>query len=276
MVTVIMFRLILLLQLVILLYATTPGPLFQKCNPQDKKALLQIKKDLNYPNSLSSWNPYTDCCHETQPWKGVMCDSTQGNRVNYLSLSDLDLHAHPLEMPFAIGNLPFLNFLYINRIPNLTGPFPTTIANLTKLRYLTIRNTLLSGPIPKSLGKLNLAFVDLSRNRLDGDASMLFGSKKQTQKINLSRNRVAFDLGKVRLSKNLEALDLRNNGIYGRLPRRLTALKSLRELNLSYNSLSGEIPKGGNLQSFDVSSYVHNKGLCGSPLRSCTRFLRPI
>lgn len=104
---------------------------------------------------------------------------------------------------------------------------------------------------------------------LEGDASVLFGSKKNTQKINLRENKLAFDLGKVGLSKDLNYLDLRNNLIYGKLPEGLTALKFLHKLNVSYNNLCGEIPKGGNLQRFDVYSYQHNKCLCGSPLPSC-------
>lgn len=312
----------------------------EKCNPQDKKALLQIKTELGNPTQLSSWNPTTDCCQPT--WQGVSCDTdTQTYRVNNLDLSDLALPG-PHPIPPSIANLPSLNFLSLSGIPNLVGTIPPAIAKLTKLRYLYITHTnisgeipeflsqiktlvtldfshnnltgplpaslsslpnfvgitfngnrltgaipdsygsfsklftsltlsdnRLSGKIPASLAKLNLAFVDLSRNMLEGDASVLFGSGKETQKILLGRNSLAFDVGKVGLSKNLEALDLRNNRIYGTLPRGLTALKYLHKLNVSYNSLCGEIPQGGNLQRFDVSSYGHNKCLCGSPLPAC-------
>ncbi|KAJ1399174.1 Leucine-rich repeat-containing N-terminal, plant-type [Sesbania bispinosa] len=314
--------------------------LSEKCNPQDKKALLQIKTEFGNPTQLSSWDPATDCCNGT--WHGVSCDTdTQTYRVNDFQLSGLELH-QPYPIPPSIANLPFLNFLYLYNIPNLIGPIPPLIGNLTTLRYLMISHTnisgqipnslsqiktlvtidfsynslsgplppslstlpnlvgitfdgnflsgaipesygsfsklftsmtlsrnSLSGKIPASLAKLNLAFVDFSRNMLEGDASVLFGSEKETQKILLGRNSLAFDLGKVGLSKNLEAIDLRNNRVYGTLPQGLTSLKFLHKLNVSYNNLCGEIPKGGNLQRFDVSSYDHNKCLCGSPLPAC-------
>ena len=115
--------------------------------------------------------------------------------------------------------------------------------------------------------------MDLSENMLEGDASVLFGANKvNLQKINLAKNLLAFDLGKIRLSKSkdLEGLDLRNNRIYGTLPKVLTSLKYLKSLNVSYNNLCGQIPQGGKLQRFDESSYAHNKCLCGSPLPSCT------
>ncbi|RHN62744.1 putative leucine-rich repeat domain, L domain-containing protein [Medicago truncatula] len=85
----------------------------------------------------------------------------------------------------------------------------------------------------------------------------------------LGMNSLAFDIGKVGLSKHLETVDLRNNKIYGTLPKGLRKLKFLSEFNVSYNSLCGEIPIGGELQRFDEYCYAHNKCLCGSPLQPC-------
>ncbi|KAL5054640.1 hypothetical protein RYX36_035324 [Vicia faba] len=314
--------------------------LSEKCNPDDKKALLQIKNEFGNPTKLSSWDPTTDCCNGT--WSGVSCDTdTQTFRVNNLDLFDLDL-PQPVSIPPSITNLPFLFYLSLTNIPNLVGAIPPSISSLTKLQYLyfsqnnltgVIPNTLsqikslltldfsynkltgplpdtlsslpnfvgitfdgnqlsgsipesygsfpdsftsltlsrnsLSGAIPASLAKLNLSFVDLSRNSLVGDASVLFGSNKNTQKILLARNSLAFDIGKVGLSASLNSLDLRNNKIYGTLPEGLTGLKFLHNFNVSYNNLCGQIPQGGNLRRFDAYCYAHNKCLCGSPLPAC-------
>jgi Leucine-rich repeat (LRR) protein len=331
---------ILLLLIILTTHNLIIPSLSEKCNPDDKNALLQIKKQFGNPTKLSSWNPNTDCCNGT--WEGVSCDTdTQTYRVNDLDLSDLDL-PQPLPIPPSITNLPFLFYLSLRSIPNLVGTIPSSISSLSKLRYLYISksnisgeipNTLsqiktlvtldfsynkltgplpdtisslpnlvgitfdgnqltgaipesygsfsnlftsmtlsrnrLSGKIPPSLAKLNLAFVDLSRNALEGDASVLFGSNKNTQKILLATNSLSFDIGKVGLSKNLNGLDLRNNKIYGMLPEGLTELKFLHTFNVSYNNLCGEIPQGGNLKRFDEYCYAHNKCLCGSPLPAC-------
>ncbi|XP_057417680.1 polygalacturonase inhibitor 2-like [Lotus japonicus] len=317
----------------------TPS-LSEKCNPQDKTALLQFKKELGNPAKLSSWNATTDCCDPA--WEGVSCDTdTKTYRVNDLDLSGFSLPS-PHPIPPSVGDLPHLNILSLRNIPNLIGPIPSAITKLTSLHYiyisqtgisgnipdflsqiktlvtfdfsynkltgplpssistlpnlvgitandnklsgaipdsygsfsnlftsLTLNRNQLSGKIPASLSKLNLAFVDLSMNMLEGDASVFFGSKKNTQKIILARNSLAFDLGKVGLSSNLNTIDLRNNRVYGKLPQELTGLKFLKKLNVSYNSLCGQIPQGGNLQRFDVYSYAHNKCLCGSPLPAC-------
>ncbi|RDX65813.1 Polygalacturonase inhibitor 2, partial [Mucuna pruriens] len=322
-------------------YVHNNSALSELCNPQDKQALLQFKKELGNPASLSSWLPTTDCCNRT--WQGVLCDTdTQTYRVNNLDLTNLNL-PQPYPIPPSIGNLPYLSYVFIGSTPNLVGPIPPAIAKLTKLNYLyithtnvsgqipdflsqikslvtldfsynalsgslpaslsslpnlvgitfdgnqisgsipdsfgsfsnqftsmTISRNRLTGKIPATLANLNLAFVDLSRNKLEGDASVLFGSGKNTQKIKLAKNLLAFDFGKVGLSANLNGLDLRNNRIYGTLPQGLTTLKFLHTFNVSFNNLCGEIPQGGNLQRFDASSYSNNKCLCGSPLPACT------
>ncbi|KAL9329095.1 hypothetical protein ACSQ67_004098 [Phaseolus vulgaris] len=295
------------LSIILVILVSLRTALSELCNPQDKQALLQIKKDLGNPTTLSSWLPTTDCCNRT--WLGVLCDTdTQTYRVNNLDLSGHNL-PKPYPIPSSLANLPYLNFLYIGGINNLiktlvtldfsynalSGTLPPSISSLPNLGGITFDGNRISGAIPDSYGSfsklftamtisrnrltgkipptfanLNLAFVDLSRNMLEGDASVLFGSDKNTKKIHLAKNSLAFDLGKVGLSKNLNGLDLRNNRIYGTLPQGLAQLKFLQSLNVSFNNLCGEIPQGGNLKRFDVSSYANNKCLCGSPLPSCT------
>ncbi|KAK7290462.1 hypothetical protein RIF29_04905 [Crotalaria pallida] len=315
--------------LLFILFSHAAFSLSEKCNPQDKKALLQIKKDLNNPTFLSSWNPHIDCCDMT--WEGISCQY-KTNRVQSISLS---VNHHAFQIPPSIGNLPYLEILFLFEFPRLTGLIPEAISNLTKLQFLTISSTSISGPIPNflaklknladldlsfnklsgtlppslsqlnklvrfdfdnnkltgpipdsygyfknlgtftlarnqlsgripvSLAKLNVYYINFSKNRFEGDASMLFGSNKRTSLIYLSRNLLAFDLGKVELPKKLTTLDVSHNHIYGNLP---LGIENLTLLNVSYNRLCGEIPKGGNLQSFDGYSYFHNKCLCGSPL----------
>ncbi|KEH31311.1 polygalacturonase inhibitor [Medicago truncatula] len=299
----------------------------ENCNPDDKRTLLQIKKEFGNPSQLSSWDPNTDCCNNK--WKGVSCNSdTQTNRVENLDLENLDL-PKPVPIPPSIANLPFLTLLSLSHIPNLvgtilppytnisgeipntlsqiktllridfynnklTGPLPTTLSSLPNLTeitldgnqlkgtipesygsfpksfsWLSLSRNRLSGNIPASLAKLNLALLDLSGNKLEGDASVLFGSKKENNVIWLHRNLLSFDIGKVGLSKNLESVDLSNNRIYGTLPVGFAKLELLKEFNVSYNNLCGKIPQRGKLQSFDESCYAHNKCLSAPPLPPC-------
>ena len=55
-----------------------------------------------------------------------------------------------------------------------------------------------------------------------------------------------------------------------RIPSNLSELHLLSVLNLSCNNLSGKIPEGTQLQSYDATSYMGNPQLCGPPLfKSC-------
>ncbi|KAJ4900820.1 hypothetical protein Rs2_14771 [Raphanus sativus] len=130
----------------------------------------------------------------------------------------------------------------------------------------------LSGSIPKSLGNLDFNRIDLSRNKLEGDASMMFGAKKTAWSIDLSRNKFQFDISKVIVATTVNNLVLNHNGLTGSIPVQWTQL-SLQTFNVSYNRLCGRIPQGGDLQRFDAYAYLHNKCLCGAPLRSCNKII---
>ncbi|CAN1185078.1 Polygalacturonase inhibitor [Linum perenne] len=94
--------------------------------------------------------------------------------------------------------------------------------------------------------------IDLSRNRLEGDASILFGGKKSVERVDLSRNLFEFDLGKVAaFPPNMTSLDLNHNKIYGKIPAGLANL-DLQFFNVSYNRLCGEIRHLGRHISFLV------------------------
>lgn len=190
---------------------------------------------------------------------------SQLKNLTFLDLSFNDLSG---SIPSSLSQLPNLDALHLDR-NKLTGEIPDSFGKFAgKTPDLFLSHNQLSGQIPKSLGDLNFTVIDLSRNKLKGDASMLFGFSKSLQRIDLSRNVLTFDLTSVKFPTSLTSLDLSHNKIAGSLPANLAGL-NLQLLNVSYNRLCGEIPQEGKLQSFDYTSYFHNRCLCGSPLPSC-------
>ncbi|KFK25087.1 hypothetical protein AALP_AA8G064100 [Arabis alpina] len=175
------------------------------------------------------------------------------------NLVEIDLSHNDLSgsIPSSLSMLPNI-FNFILSYNKLTGTVPD----------LYLSHNQLSGSIPKSLGKLDFNRIDFSWNKLEGDASILFGANKTTGYIDLSRNMFQFDLSKVKIPKTLGILELNHNGITGNIPVQWTEAP-LQFFNVSYNRLCGCIPSGGKLQTFDTSSYFHNKCLCGAPLKSC-------
>ncbi|CAA7026864.1 unnamed protein product [Microthlaspi erraticum] len=191
---------------------------------------------------------------------------SQLKSLDYINLSFNKLSG---SIPASLSLLPKLEFLELSR-NKLTGPIPESFGSFKgKVPDLFLSHNQLSGSIPKSLGNLDFNRIDFSRNKLQGDASLLFGAKKTTFCIDLSRNMFQFDTSKVNISKTVNRLDLNHNGITGSIPVQWTEL-SLQFFNVSYNRLCGPIPKGGDLQRFDSYEYLHNKCLCGAPLQRCS------
>ena len=65
----------------------------------------------------------------------------------------------------------------------------------------------------------------------------------------------------------MEQLDLSRNNLSGVIPEDLIKLTSLADLDISWNSLCGRIPKGAQLETFNETSFEGNKCLCGYPLQ---------
>ncbi|OIW00798.1 hypothetical protein TanjilG_18108 [Lupinus angustifolius] len=228
--SLIIFLLILTLSL-----SSLPIPsLSQLCNPQDKQALLQIKNQLGNPTQLASWDPSTDCCNTT--WQGVSCDGYRETyRINILSLSNLNL-PKLCPIPPSIGNLPFLEILDIRNIPNLVGPIPLAITNLTKLNYLYISHTNISSSIPEFMSRIQtLVTIDFSYNKLSGELP-----------------------GSLSLLPNLDGISFNDNFLSGPIPESYGSFSNLfTSITLKRNQLSGNIPATLaklNLSFVDLSS----------------------
>lgn len=306
-----------------------------RCHPEDKEVLLSIKKALNNPYLLASWNPDVDCC----TWYCLKCDITTHRVTDLYFVND----GLPGKIPPEIGGLTYLKDLALRKLPIMTGPIPTSLlklrylsflrldwiglagpipdylsqmkkltylnlsfnkltgsipsslsqipnlgyidlgrnqltgtipASLVSLKgnglYLKLSHNMLTGKIPESFRDIDFGWIELSRNRLEGDLSMLFGKNKTTQIMFFDRNMFEFDFSKLEIHSSLTSLDLSHNSVYGHIPEALVGLQ-LQYLNVSYNRLCGKIPVGGRLQSFDYTSYFHNRCLCGAPLNvTCT------
>lgn len=188
------------------------------------------------------------------------------------SLFDLDLSFNKFQgsIPPELSLLQNLAALHLDR-NQLTGSIPSSFARFNKSSppdlYLSHNN--LSGEVPPELGAVVWGIVDLSRNRLTGDPSFLFGERKTTIQIDLSRNMFAFDLSRVTFPVNLTVLDLNHNQITGSIPAQLNRVTGVELFNMSYNRLCGEIPAGVVTAKFGSDAFFHNKCLCGSPLPAC-------
>ncbi|KAL4555171.1 hypothetical protein LXL04_037782 [Taraxacum kok-saghyz] len=135
---------------------------------------------------------------------------------NWKNMKRLDLQGTSMEgpIPSTISQLTKLEEL---RISDLSGSSSTTFLNLTKmtnLKYLVLRNCLLSGSIPDyiTVAYPGIKLIDLSSNRLTG----------------LIPNSLQLDF---------DALFLNNNSLSGEIPNFITD-DTKNSIDLSYNNFT--------------------------------------
>ncbi|TKW01490.1 hypothetical protein SEVIR_8G184700v4 [Setaria viridis] len=135
---------------------------------------------------------------------------------------------------------------------------------MQKLSYLQIIDSMLTGPIPSSLGNLSeLSFLDLQRNQLSGSVPTTLGNIPALNVLALSDNKLEGNLEFFLSLSNcrlLRILDIANNAFTGRLLDHVGNLSTqLRTFTASHNKLTGKLPSTlSNLSSLSWLSLPNN------------------
>ena len=190
---------------------------------------------------LSSWNSSFPLCQ----WRGLkwafgegtplICGENDHSSPQWTNLSlykDPSLRLLSLQLPSAglsgnlpgeLGELSSLKSLYLG-VNSLSGIIPLELGYSSSLSEIDLGNNLLNRSIPTSIWNLcdGLSFLRLHGNSLSG-------AIPEPALPNSS-------------CRNLQSLDLGQNGFSGEFPGFLTRFRSLRELDLGSNGLSGQIP----------------------------------
>lgn len=232
------------------LQAQTPHP--------DIAPLTALYNATNGPNWINKTNWLSD--NNPCGWFGVSCD--ENGRVTAIGLSQNNLVG---TIPTTLGNLSYLKWLDITT-NQLSGSIPSQLGGLTNLLGLYLSNNQLNGSIPTQLGNLSqLQYLFLNNNQLNGNIPTQLGNLSNLGILYLSENsltgKIPNQLGGL---SNLYYLYLTTNQLNGSIPSQLGNLSNLRVLELAGNQLSGSIPfELGSLSNLTSLNLVNNQ-LSGS------------
>ncbi|KAI3525437.1 hypothetical protein L1887_04232 [Cichorium endivia] len=135
-----------------------------------------------------------------------------------------------------------------NRVTQLTfdragyvGTLSPLVSKLTQLITIDVSDNKLSGPIPTSLFSLpNLQTLNLRSNSFSGTIPPAISNLKSIQAVDISHNSLSGSLPDTSSLLTLTRLDLSFNKLTGPIPK---LPKNLIELAIKSNSLSGSLPK---------------------------------
>ncbi|XP_061362119.1 receptor protein kinase-like protein ZAR1 [Gastrolobium bilobum] len=263
----------------------------------DGLALLTLKSavDGGGASVLSDWNDGdpTPC-----RWSGISCANISGlpePRVVGIALSGKGLRGY---LPSELGTLLYLRRLNLHTNA-FRGSIPSQLFNATALHSIFLHSNNLSGNLPPSVCNLpRLQNLDLSDNSLTGAIPESIRNCSQLQRLILARNKFSGEipaapwpdlqsLVQLDLSANLlegsipdqigdlrslaGSLNLSFNHLTGKLPKSLGKLPVTVSFDLRNNDLSGEIPQTGSFSNQGPTAFLNNPNLCGFPLqKQCT------
>ncbi|WZZ16296.1 hypothetical protein YC2023_109385 [Brassica napus] len=194
------------------------------------------------------------------------------------------LCANNLSGPLPTGLQNFKNLTVLGVEANqFSGPIPEELGNLTKLIRLHLTSNQFTGSLPNSLAKLMNLEDLVSDNNFNGTIPEYIGNWSRLQRLGLLASGLKGPIpdAVTRLenlidmsisdttginsfpnmsSKAIRKLILRNVSLSGAIPSYIWSLPELKTLDLSFNSLTGEV-RG--IQSAPKFTYLTRNRLSG-------------
>ncbi|KAL7531417.1 hypothetical protein ACHAXR_004026, partial [Thalassiosira sp. AJA248-18] len=231
-------------------YFSTQGFQWTSCSaPKDYQCEEEISKANNdcdivvtrhYSNDRISsldTNAWLTPAHECS-WGGVACHGQNAPELTSC-LDQIDFEAN-----------------------NLRGIIPDEIASIENMRYIYLKQGLISGAIPSALGSLDyLQVIDLQRNNFSGSIPVEIYNLSNLLQLDLDSNKLSGTISThIGNLGSLNLLRLENNLLQGTIPTEVGQLDQLRKVYLSFNNFTGQVepeicalrPPEGSLEKLQV------------------------
>ncbi|WVZ54087.1 hypothetical protein U9M48_004950 [Paspalum notatum var. saurae] len=192
----------------------------------------------------------------SQDWEFIY---TLGNctKLQKFSVSTNQLQG---PVPTTLGNLSVeLQLLYMGD-NQLSGGFPSGVANLHNLMEFALGGNQFTGEVPEWLGTLNhLQSLVLSENNFTGFIPSSLSNLSQLSYLHLESNKFEGHLpASIENLQSLQVCLFSNNLLSGGVPKEMFGIPAITKIDLSVNNLRGQLPSEvGNARALiqlDVSS----------------------
>uniref|UniRef100_A0A0D9YPA1 Receptor kinase-like protein Xa21 n=1 Tax=Oryza glumipatula TaxID=40148 RepID=A0A0D9YPA1_9ORYZ len=189
---------------------------------------------------------------------GFMSSLTNCSNLRLLDLGDNKLRG---ELPNTVGNLSTRLEYFITGHNSITGKIPEGIGNLVGLKFIEMNNNLHEGTIPAALGRLkNLNKLYLTNNKLSGSIPSSIGKLRMLMLLSLGNDALSGEITPSLSNCPLEQLELSYNNLTGLIPKELFSISTLSaSVNLEHNFLTGPLPSEvGNLTNLALLDFSNN------------------
>ncbi|XP_015571809.1 receptor-like protein kinase HSL1 [Ricinus communis] len=208
----------------------------QQLYDEEEAILLRLKQHWKNQPPLVQWTPLTSS-HCT--WPGINCTNSSVTGLNFANVNIAG------TIPPFICDLKNLTVLDFGN-NSIIGTFPLFLYNCSKLEHLDLSQNYFVGTIPDDIDRLSrLSFLNLYGNNFTGNIPVAIGRLKELKSLQLQQNlfngTFPVEIGNL---TNLEELMLAYNGFLpSRFPSNFTQLKKVKQLWFAESNLIGEIPE---------------------------------
>ncbi|CAG7911452.1 unnamed protein product [Brassica rapa] len=148
------------------------------------------------------------------------------------------------QVPGWLWELSTLQYLDLSNNTFTSFESPKKLRQPSSLEYFFGANNNFTGEIPSFICELrSLTVLDLSSNKFNGSFPRCIGKFSSVlEALNLRQNRLSGRLPKKIISRGLKSLDIGHNKLAGKLLRSLIASSSLEVLNVESNRFNDTFP----------------------------------
>ncbi|KVH93122.1 Leucine-rich repeat-containing protein [Cynara cardunculus var. scolymus] len=182
-------------------------------------------------------------------------------RFGQLPLTILSLLGNRLSgsIPREIGDISTLEDLVLED-NLLEGPLPQNLGRLTRLRRLLLSANNFTGTIPESFGNLtNLEDFRIDGSTLSGRIPSFIGNWIRLGRLRITDlNGLSASFPDLRNMSRMIRLHLRNCLLTGPIPEYIGQMNDMKNLDLSFNRLTGQIPDSIARLRYDTFDLSYN------------------